>query len=188
MVDVTYTWGRTLYPLIDPGLAPSRHGSAGVLCRRPAPAGLSASFGNPGPVVPGFPANHPTVPRKSAAHWLLLALVFVRIFAPFFHWNPSIRTRNWRPPSATPRAVRRTFWFGKRHAGGLATSYFNRLYGARVSLTVAFSVAALPPLAGLAIGLVSASCDGGRIRPPMRHGRADVPVPPICSPSRRLMA
>ena len=94
----------------------------------------------------GFLRNHPTV---AIGGGLLLCLVLMAVFAPYL-WTvdptalaPARRTR---PPSAA-------FWFGSDMLG--RDIYSRVLYGARVSLTVGLSVAALATLAGLAIGLVA---------------------------------
>jgi peptide/nickel transport system permease protein len=93
-----------------------------------------------------FLRNHPTV---AIGGGLLLCLVLMAVFAPYL-WTvdptalaPARRTR---PPSAA-------FWFGSDMLG--RDIYSRVLYGARVSLTVGLSVAALATLAGLAIGLVA---------------------------------
>jgi peptide/nickel transport system permease protein len=76
-------------------------------------------------------------------------MVFIAVFAPFLGTvdptalAPAKRTR---PPSAD-------FWFGTDALG--RDIYSRVLYGARVSLLVGFSVAALASLAGLVIGLLS---------------------------------
>jgi peptide/nickel transport system permease protein len=94
----------------------------------------------------GFARRHPAIAIGGA---LVLAMVFVAIFAPYLGTidptalAPARRTRE---PSAA-------FWFGTDMLG--RDIYSRVLYGARVSLTVGFAVAILSSLAGLAIGLVS---------------------------------
>jgi peptide/nickel transport system permease protein len=94
----------------------------------------------------GFLRRHPTVAIGGA---LLIIMVAIALLAPYLGTvdpttlNTSRRTR---PPSAE-------FWFGTDMLG--RDIYSRVLYGARVSLTVGFSVAILASLAGLAIGLVS---------------------------------
>jgi peptide/nickel transport system permease protein len=96
--------------------------------------------------VLGFLRNHPTVAIGGA---LLLALLLVAIFAPYL-WtvDPTALA-----PARRTRAPSAQFWFGSDMLG--RDIYSRVLYGARVSLTVGLSVAALATLAGLAIGLVS---------------------------------
>jgi peptide/nickel transport system permease protein len=96
--------------------------------------------------VTGFLRNHPTVALGGA---LLLLLVLIAIFAPYLGTvDPTAiaPARRTRPPSAI-------YWFGTDLLG--RDIYSRVLYGARVSLAVGLSVAALAMLAGLAIGLVA---------------------------------
>jgi peptide/nickel transport system permease protein len=94
----------------------------------------------------GFVYRHPTIAFGSA---LLMVMLLIAVLAPFLGTvdptalAPAKRTRS---PSAD-------FWFGTDMLG--RDIYSRVLYGARVSLTVGFSVAVLASLAGLAIGLVS---------------------------------
>ena len=93
-----------------------------------------------------FIRRYPTI----FAGGLLLALIlFIAVAAPLL-WTvdptalaPAKRTR---PPSAL-------YWFGTDMLG--RDVYSRVLYGARVSLIVGFSVAALASAVGMAIGLVS---------------------------------
>jgi peptide/nickel transport system permease protein len=96
--------------------------------------------------VTGFLRNHPTV---AIGGGLLLCLVLIGIFAPYL-WtlDPTALA-----PAKRTRAPSADFWFGTDALG--RDVYSRVLYGARVSLTVGLSVAALASLAGLAIGLVS---------------------------------
>jgi peptide/nickel transport system permease protein len=94
----------------------------------------------------GFARRHPAIAIGGA---LVLAMLLIALFAPFLGTvdptalAPARRTRE---PSAA-------FWFGTDMLG--RDIYSRVLYGARVSLTVGFSVAMLASLAGLSIGLVS---------------------------------
>jgi peptide/nickel transport system permease protein len=103
------------------------------------------------PVAPrrgliGLARRHPAIAIGGA---LVLAMLLIALFAPFLGTvdptalAPARRTRE---PSAA-------FWFGTDMLG--RDIYSRVLYGARVSLAVGFSVAALASLAGLSIGLVS---------------------------------
>jgi peptide/nickel transport system permease protein len=94
----------------------------------------------------GFLRRHPTVAFGGA---LLILMVLMAVLAPYLGTvdpttlNTSRRTRE---PSALS-------WFGTDMLG--RDIYSRVVYGARVSLTVGFSVAILASIAGLAIGLVS---------------------------------
>jgi len=128
-----------------------------------APAAATAASAQPhvtpAPVLPdvlppvkqrgrigGFIYSYPTI----FAGGLLLALIlFAAVAAPLL-WTvdptalaPAKRTR---PPSAI-------YWFGTDTLG--RDVYSRVVYGARVSLLVGFSVAALSSLIGITIGLVS---------------------------------
>ena len=103
------------------------------------------------PVAPrrgliGFARRYPAIAFGSA---LVLAMLLIALFAPFLGTvdptalAPARRTRE---PSAA-------FWFGTDMLG--RDIYSRVLYGARVSLTVGFSVAVLASVAGLSIGLVA---------------------------------
>jgi peptide/nickel transport system permease protein len=94
----------------------------------------------------GFLRRHPTM---AIGGFLLLAMVFIAIFAPWL-WTtdptalaPAKRTRE---PSAL-------YWFGTDMLG--RDVYSRVLFGARVSLIVGFSVAFLASVVGLAIGMIS---------------------------------
>ena len=88
-------------------------------------------------------------PTMAIGGVLLFLMLFVAVFAPLLATvdptalAPAKRTR---PPSAD-------WWFGTDMLG--RDVYSRVLYGARVSLIVGFSVAALSSVAGLLIGLVS---------------------------------
>ncbi len=118
------------------------------------PAGLAIAQPMPDvlpPVNPrrgflGFLRRYPTI---AIGGGLLLAMLFIAVFAPFL-WTkdptslaPALRTRE---PGAQ-------FWFGSDMLG--RDVYSRVLYGARVSLLVGFSVALLASAIGLAIGLFS---------------------------------
>jgi peptide/nickel transport system permease protein len=88
-------------------------------------------------------------PTLAAGGLLLLMLVSIALFAPWLgtqdptQIEPLYRTR---VPSAQ-------FWFGTDLLG--RDVYSRVLYGARVSLTVGFSVAALSTVAGAVIGVIA---------------------------------
>jgi peptide/nickel transport system permease protein len=94
----------------------------------------------------GFIYRYPAIAAGGA---LVLLIMLIAVFAPLL-WtvDPTAlaTARRTRSPSAE-------FWFGTDMLG--RDIYSRVLYGARVSLTVGFSVAVLASLAGLAIGLVS---------------------------------
>jgi peptide/nickel transport system permease protein len=96
--------------------------------------------------VVGFLRRHPTVAVGGA---LLMLMLLMAVFAPYLGTvDPTALApaRRTRPPSAE-------HWFGTDMLG--RDLYSRVVYGARVSLTVGFSVAALASLVGLAIGLFS---------------------------------
>jgi peptide/nickel transport system permease protein len=96
--------------------------------------------------VVGFLRRHPTVAVGGA---LLMLMLLMAVFAPYLGTvDPTALApaRRTRPPSAE-------HWFGTDMLG--RDLYSRVIYGARVSLTVGFSVAALASLVGLAIGLFS---------------------------------
>jgi len=133
-----------------------------------APAAATAASAQPhvtpAPVLPdvlppvkqrgrigGFIYSYPTI----FAGGLLLALILFAALAAPLLWTadptalaPAKRTR---PPSAL-------YWFGTDTLG--RDVYSRVVYGARVSLLVGFSVAALSSLIGVTIGMVSASSAG----------------------------
>jgi peptide/nickel transport system permease protein len=94
----------------------------------------------------GFLRRYPTVAIGGA---LVILLVLIALFAPWLGTvdptalAPAQRTR---PPSAA-------HWFGTDMLG--RDLYSRVIYGARVSLTVGFSVAALASVIGLVVGLLS---------------------------------
>jgi peptide/nickel transport system permease protein len=96
--------------------------------------------------ISGFIYRYPTIAFGSA---LLVVMLLIAVLAPYLGTvdptalAPAKRTRE---PSAD-------YWFGTDMMG--RDIYSRVLYGARVSLTVGFSVAILASLAGLVIGLIS---------------------------------
>jgi peptide/nickel transport system permease protein len=93
-----------------------------------------------------FIRRHPTI---ALGGFLLLLMVFLAVFAPFLGTTDPqalAPARRVRPPSGA-------FWFGTDMLG--RDVYSRVIYGARVSLIVGISVAALASITGLAIGLVS---------------------------------
>jgi peptide/nickel transport system permease protein len=96
--------------------------------------------------IVGFLRRHPTVAVGSA---LLILMLLMAVFAPYLGTvDPTALApaRRTRPPSAE-------HWFGTDMLG--RDLYSRVVYGARVSLTVGFSVAAIASVVGLAIGLFS---------------------------------
>jgi peptide/nickel transport system permease protein len=96
--------------------------------------------------IVGLLTRHPTVSVGGA---ILILMLLMAVFAPYLGTvDPTALApaRRTRPPSAE-------HWFGTDMLG--RDLYSRVVYGARVSLTVGFSVAALASVAGLAIGLFS---------------------------------
>ena len=94
----------------------------------------------------GFLRRHPSVATGGA---LLILMLLMAVFAPYLGTvDPTALApiRRLRVPSAE-------FWFGSDMLG--RDIYSRVVYGARVSLTVGFSVATLASVIGLAIGLFS---------------------------------
>ena len=94
----------------------------------------------------GFALRHPTIAVGGA---LLILIVLMGVFAPYLATvDPTALApaRRTRLPSAD-------YWFGTDLLG--RDIYSRVVYGARVSLTVGFSVAIIASAVGLAIGLVS---------------------------------
>jgi peptide/nickel transport system permease protein len=94
----------------------------------------------------GFLRRHPTVAIGGA---LLIVMLLIAVFAPYL-WTVDPTTLNMGRRTRAPSEL---YWFGTDMLG--RDIYSRVMYGARVSLTVGFSVAILASLAGLAIGLVS---------------------------------
>ena len=94
----------------------------------------------------GFIYRHPTIVLGGS---VLALMVLIAIFAPFLGTvDPTALApaRRTRPPSAQ-------YWFGTDMLG---RDVFSRvIYGARVSLTVGFSVAALAAVIGTTLGLIA---------------------------------
>ena len=131
--------------LLSPGgAAPGAAPPAGVNAAAPLPDVLPPVKARKG--VIGFIRRHPTM---AIGAFILAVMIFIAIFAPYLGTvdptalAPARRTRE---PSAE-------FWFGTDMLG--RDVYSRVMYGARVSLIVGFSVAALASLIGLTIGLVS---------------------------------
>jgi peptide/nickel transport system permease protein len=96
--------------------------------------------------IGGFIRRHPTL---SIGLLLLGAMLFLAVFAPFLGTvDPTALA-----PIKRTREPGAEFWFGSDAYG--RDIYSRVLYGARVSLTIGFSVAVLASLLGLTIGLVS---------------------------------
>jgi peptide/nickel transport system permease protein len=96
--------------------------------------------------VVGFLRRHPTVGLGGA---LLLLMLLIALLAPYLGTvDPTALA-----PARRTRAPSADFWFGTDMLG--RDVYSRVVYGARVSLTVGFSVAALASAVGLGIGLVS---------------------------------
>jgi len=94
----------------------------------------------------GFVYRHPTIAVGAA---LLIAMLSIGVLAPYLGTvDPTALS-----PAKRTRAPSAEFWFGTDMFG--RDVYSRVLYGARVSLTVGFSVAILASLAGLAVGLIS---------------------------------
>ncbi|MSP00739.1 MAG: ABC transporter permease [Acetobacteraceae bacterium] len=94
----------------------------------------------------GFVYGHPTIVLGGS---VVALMVLIAIFAPFlFTVDPTALApaRRTRPPSES-------YWFGSDMLG--RDVYSRVLYGARVSLTVGFSVAFLAAVIGTTIGLVA---------------------------------
>jgi peptide/nickel transport system permease protein len=94
----------------------------------------------------GFAWRHPAIAIGGA---LLVAMLFIAVFAP---WLGTVDPTALAPARRT-REPSALYWFGTDMLG--RDIYSRVLFGARVSLTVGFSVALLASFAGLAIGLVS---------------------------------
>ena len=94
----------------------------------------------------GFVRRHPAI---AVGGTLVLAMLIIAVFAPYLGTlDPTALA-----PARRTRAPSAAFWFGTDMLG--RDIYSRVLYGARVSLTVGFTVAILSSVAGLAIGLVS---------------------------------
>ena len=96
--------------------------------------------------VIGFLRRYPTIAIGAA---LLVTMVLMAVLAPYL-WTVDPTTIN---TSRRTRAPSEIYWFGTDMLG--RDVYSRVVYGARVSLTVGFSVAILASAAGLVIGLVS---------------------------------
>lgn len=111
-----------------------------------APLPLADEAGAAKPPKRSYLRKHPSV---AIGGFLLLAMIFIAIFAPLL-WTvdpTAISTaRRTRVPSEL-------YWFGTDMLG--RDIYSRVVYGARVSLIVGFSVAILASVVGLAVGLFS---------------------------------
>jgi peptide/nickel transport system permease protein len=94
----------------------------------------------------GFLRRNPTI---AVGVLLLLLMLLIALLAPYL-WTVDPTSLNTSRRTRAPSAL---FWFGTDMLG--RDIYSRVMYGARVSLTVGFSVAILSSIAGLAIGLVS---------------------------------
>jgi peptide/nickel transport system permease protein len=96
-----------------------------------------------------IPALYLRYPFAVLGAFILLAMIFIALFAPFL-WtvDPQAVTplNRLKPPSSE-------FWFGTDALG--RDVYSRVMYGARVSLIVGISVALLSTFIGLAIGLIT---------------------------------
>jgi peptide/nickel transport system permease protein len=96
--------------------------------------------------IVGFLRRHPTVAVGGA---LLILMLLMAVFAPYLGTvDPTALA-----PARRTRAPSAEHWFGTDMLG--RDLYSRVIYGARVSLTVGFSVAAIASVVGLAIGLFS---------------------------------
>jgi peptide/nickel transport system permease protein len=94
----------------------------------------------------GLLRRHPTVAVGGA---LLILMVLMAVLAPYLGTvDPTALA-----PARRTRAPSAEFWFGSDMLG--RDVYSRVIYGARVSLTVGFSVAILASVIGLAIGLLA---------------------------------
>jgi peptide/nickel transport system permease protein len=120
----------------------------------PAPPGIAVAP-EPPDILPdvrprhgmlGFALRHPTI---AVGGVLLLLIVLMGVFAPYLGTvDPTALA-----PAQRTRAPSAAHWFGTDMLG--RDIYSRVVYGARVSLTVGFSVAAIASAVGLAIGLFS---------------------------------
>jgi peptide/nickel transport system permease protein len=94
----------------------------------------------------GFLLRHPTVAVGGA---LLILLLLIALLAP---WLGTVDPTALAPAQRT-RAPSAAHWFGTDMLG--RDLYSRVIYGARVSLTVGFSVAACASVIGLAVGLTA---------------------------------
>ena len=145
MVDVTLHAARSEDPLLSVSTSARHRCRRASSSRRQLPDLLPPVKIRRG--VLGFLRNHPTVAIGGAL--LLVMRPDRRSSRPGS--GPSTRPRSRRPSARA--CLPRDYWFGTDMLG--RDIYSRVLYGARVSLTVGFSVAILASLAGLAIGLVS---------------------------------
>lgn len=93
-----------------------------------------------------FVRQHPAL---AIGGFLLFAIAFIAIFAPWLGTTDPTALA----PARRTRAPSAQYWFGTDMLG--RDIYSRVLYGARISLIVGLSVAALATIVGMAIGLVS---------------------------------
>ena len=101
--------------------------------------------------VMNFVRRHPALTIGGV---MLFAIVFVAILAPWLGTTDPTALA----PARRTRAPSAQFWFGTDMLG--RDIYSRVLYGARISLIVGLSVAALATVIGMAIGLVSGMVRG----------------------------
>jgi peptide/nickel transport system permease protein len=108
-----------------------------------APAAPAPAQRSTGARILHFARRNPTMLLGGA---ILLFFVAVAVFAPWLSGDPMLKvpTRRLQPPS-------REFWFGTDHLG--QDVFARTVHGARVSLIVGISVAAISIAIGLMIGL-----------------------------------
>jgi peptide/nickel transport system permease protein len=96
--------------------------------------------------VIGFIHRHPTI---CVGGLLILAMIFIAIFAPYLGTKDPTALA----PARRTRAPSALYWFGTDMLG--RDVYSRVMYGSRVSLIVGFSVAVCASVLGTFIGLVS---------------------------------
>lgn len=121
----------------------------------PPPGGVVAAAPDMPDILPpvrrrgglvGWALHHPSI---AAGGFLLLVMLFIAVFAPLLFTNDPTAIA----PARRTRSPSGQYWFGTDMLG--RDIYSRVLYGARVSLVVGFSVAALASAIGLVIGITS---------------------------------
>ncbi|MGU3494315.1 ABC transporter permease [Xanthobacteraceae bacterium A53D] len=125
-------------------LASDHRPPAGLAIATPLPDILKAVKPRKG--LFGFMRRYPTI---AIGGFLLLALIFVAVFAPYLGTVDPTAIN----PARRNRAPSELYWFGTDMLG--RDLYSRVLYGTRVSLMVGFAVAIFASLGGLAIGLIA---------------------------------